>query len=355
MDGRLLRSRKSDTLTSGGRAVQLLLAASLALNIYLLFFRGAAPEPAGEPDAPVADAGDAGAAASPSPEGEGPDGPEVPAVPMAATRYERLHLQVHGSIAQTFGEALGGEKGDLVSAFYSRIFMWPLDLKSDVRRDDELTLIYAIGEDGQVDIPAARYKSQKNRVTYRAYHFQQDGRRWPHYYDEGGVEVASRLTAGPLDDYEQVTSLLKDRPTHKGIDFKTPVGTPVKSPFRGTVSRINWSHRFNGNCVEIQYPDGSIAKFLHLDKLRSGIKPGATVAAGQALADSGNTGHSTAPHLHYQLEKGTRILDPFTVHETYHLTLGDADMTRFNALKERLDAQLDGKAEAVGAGAAEPE
>ena len=346
MDQGLLRSRKGG-LTSGGRVIQLLLAASLALNLYLLFFRGAAPTPDADGTGGLPVAAEDGTPLA--------DGPEVgvdlaPSVPVAT--YKHLTLKVRGSIAQTFGQALGTDEGDLVSAFYSRIFMWPLDLKSDVRKDDELTLLYSIAEDGQVDIPAASYKSLKNRTTYTAYHFQQDGRAWPHYYDSGGVEVALRLEDGPLDAYEQVTSLLKDRPSHKGVDFKVPVGRPVKSPFRGEITRTNWARKYNGNCVEVRYSDGMIGKFLHLDKLRSGIVPGRVVAPGEELADSGNTGRSTAPHLHYQLEKSNgRVIDPFELHETHRLTLGDADMKRFDALVSALDAQLSGEAAPLGASA----
>ena len=81
-----------------------------------------------------------------------------------------------------------------------------------------------------------------------------------------------QLKNGPLHDYQQITSLLKDRPTHKGMDFKTPVGTEVVAPFAGTVVRSNWNFGNNGNCIEVQYEDGVLAKFLHLNENK--VKPG---------------------------------------------------------------------------------
>ena len=51
----------------------------------------------------------------------------------------------------------------------------------------------------------------------------------------------------PLDSWEQITSLLKDGRQHKGVDFKTPVGTPVKATFDGTITRKNWSSAATGN------------------------------------------------------------------------------------------------------------
>lgn len=354
MDRGLLKGRRGESLASGDLVLKVILAASLGLNIYLLFFRLPALPPA-----PAAEPAEVAAAATPTTAGEAepdllPKAAPRPDAP-AETRYARLSLKVKGSIAQTFGEALGSENGDLVSAFYSRIFMWRLNLKSDVRPGDELTLIYAVLPDGQVDIPAASYLSQKNRMTYRAYHFKGAGSRWPQFFDENGEEVAERLKDGPVDDYEQVTSLLKDRPTHKGIDFKTPVGTPVKSPYRGKITRVNWAHKYNGNCIEVEYDGGLIGKYLHLDKLRPGMAPGKVVAAGEVMADSGNTGHSTAPHLHYQLERaGDRIVDPFQHHDTYRLKLDASEQAAFTALMAALDAQLAGEAPATGAPEAAP-
>ena len=79
---------------------------------------------------------------------------------------------------------------------------------------------------------------------------------------------------GPLDEYEQITSLLKDRPNHKGMDFKTPVGTPVKAPASGTVTRINWNWHANGDCVELKLADGTLAKCdMCIDRVENGLLP----------------------------------------------------------------------------------
>ncbi len=78
-----------------------------------------------------------------------------------------------------------------------------------------------------------------------------------------------RLENSPLDDYEQVTSLLRDGRRHKGVDFKAAVGTPVKAPFTGVVKRKNWNFSSNGNCLELEELGGKRrrALFLHLSEL----------------------------------------------------------------------------------------
>jgi murein DD-endopeptidase MepM/ murein hydrolase activator NlpD len=180
--------------------------------------------------------------------------------------------------------------------------------------------------------------AKKAGKLLRGYRFQQTGDAFASYWQESGTEVPLRLKGGPLDQYDQITSLLKDRPTHKGMDFKTPVGTPVSSPQVGTVTRANWNWNANGNCIEVQYADGTLAKFLHLSENR--VKPGDTVRAGQVIALTGNTGHSTAPHLHYQLDQGSKVLDPLDYHGTERRALLASDGPAFEAAKKRMDAMI---------------
>ena len=89
-----------------------------------------------------------------------------------------------------------------------------------------------------------------------------------------------------MNTYEQITSLLKDRPTHAGMDFKADTGTDVVSAHAGTVTRINWHWRGNGNCVEVRYADGVMAKFLHLSEIQ--VEVGDSVAAGEVIERPAN-------------------------------------------------------------------
>ena len=95
---------------------------------------------------------------------------------------------------------------------------------------------------------------------------------------------------------------------HEGNDFATPVGTPVHSMSTGTVTFAGWESGY-GNKVEITYWDGTLSVYAHLSSIS--VSVGDKVDPGEVVALSGNTGHSTGPHLHLEIHpNGGAAIDP---------------------------------------------
>ena len=88
---------------------------------------------------------------------------------------------------------------------------------------------------------------------------------------------------------------------HPGQDFAVSLGTPVKAMSSGTVILAGWSGGY-GNKVEIRYWDGTVSWYAHNGGLK--VRTGQAVSSGQVVALSGNTGHSTGPHLHLEIHPG---------------------------------------------------
>ena len=86
---------------------------------------------------------------------------------------------------------------------------------------------------------------------------------------------------------------------HRGIDVAGPVGTPIVSAAPGVVERAGWNSGGYGNLVDIRHPDGSLTRYAHNSRIA--VRPGQQVAQGQHIADMGNTGFSTGPHLHFEI------------------------------------------------------
>jgi murein DD-endopeptidase MepM/ murein hydrolase activator NlpD len=88
---------------------------------------------------------------------------------------------------------------------------------------------------------------------------------------------------------------------HEGNDFGTPVGTPVDAMSTGTVIFAGWEGGY-GNKVEIEYWDGTVSVYGHLSVIQ--VSTGEQVKPGEVVGLSGNTGHSTGPHLHLEIHPG---------------------------------------------------
>jgi murein DD-endopeptidase MepM/ murein hydrolase activator NlpD len=91
---------------------------------------------------------------------------------------------------------------------------------------------------------------------------------------------------------------------HRGIDIAGPVGTPILASAEGEVVTAGWNSGGYGNLVKLKHPDGSISLYAHNRRLL--VRNGQKVEQGQRIADMGNTGRSTGPHLHFEIHPNGR-------------------------------------------------
>jgi murein DD-endopeptidase MepM/ murein hydrolase activator NlpD len=96
---------------------------------------------------------------------------------------------------------------------------------------------------------------------------------------------------------------------HEGIDVSAPMGAPVVAPAAGVVERVI-TERGYGLVLEINHGNGIETKYAHLS--RCNVRPGQRVTRGQLIANVGNSGLSTGPHLHYEIHINGRVVDPLT-------------------------------------------
>lgn len=304
-------------------------------------------EPAAMAAAQQEDAGTPQAAApvvAASPADSGTSAPaQPPADPLSGSGLARASVVIEGPLESALVSSAGPEVGPPLAQVVTRTLVWWVDVPGDLLRGDTLDVLYELRPGEEPLVHAVRFASGRTGQTHRAYRFHAQGDANPRYYLPNAEELELRLQNSPLDDYEQVTSLLRDGRRHKGVDFKTPVGTPVKAPFSGVVRRKNWSFKFNGNCIELEETGGRRrrALFLHLSELPRSVQVGTRFTQGTVMAQSGNSGRSYAPHLHYQLmTQEERVLDPYEVHPTYRRSLGASQRSAFEAEMRRLDALL---------------
>ena len=101
---------------------------------------------------------------------------------------------------------------------------------------------------------------------------------------------------------------------HEGLDFPAPKGTPIYAASGGVVSEARYMTGY-GKLVEINHGNGYESIYAHGQEIL--VEPGDIVKKGQVIALAGNTGRSTGPHVHFEIHKNGRVVDPASyIHRT---------------------------------------
>jgi len=138
-----------------------------------------------------------------------------------------------------------------------------------------------------------------------------DGR----YYDQNAKTNDKSSFIVPCK-YKRISSIFTNKRwhpilhryrAHHGIDYATPVGTPVKAAYNGKVIFAGVKGGY-GNCVVIKHSGGYQSIYGHLSKIKCYV--GKRVKIGEIIALSGNTGRSTGPHLHFGISLNGTWINP---------------------------------------------
>jgi murein DD-endopeptidase MepM/ murein hydrolase activator NlpD len=124
---------------------------------------------------------------------------------------------------------------------------------------------------------------------------------WP--LDIKGYVTRGQVLAGVPDE------------SHAGVDVAVPVGTPVRAAGGGTVAAAGYDADY-GFFVRLRHPSGYETMYGHASRLLAA--EGDAVQAGQIIGLSGNTGRSTAPHLHFEIRQGDKPVDPLDLVKEAH-------------------------------------
>jgi murein DD-endopeptidase MepM/ murein hydrolase activator NlpD len=116
---------------------------------------------------------------------------------------------------------------------------------------------------------------------------------WP--LDVQGFVTRGQVRPGVVDE------------SHPGIDIAVPPGTPVRAAGGGSVSEAGYNADY-GLFVLLRHPSGYETMYGHMSRLIAA--EGDEVQAGEVIGLSGNSGRSTAPHLHFEIRRDAKSIDP---------------------------------------------
>jgi murein DD-endopeptidase MepM/ murein hydrolase activator NlpD len=140
-----------------------------------------------------------------------------------------------------------------------------------------------------LDIALGNLKSARKLVT-----------RLPIGSPTAGRPVSSRF-GRRIDPFKRRTAM------HSGMDFKAPMGFPVRATGSGKVTKAGYNGSY-GRMVEIAHGNRLVTRYAHLSRIK--VKLGAWVRSGKIVGKVGSTGRSTGPHLHYEIRHRGKAQNP---------------------------------------------
>ena len=137
------------------------------------------------------------------------------------------------------------------------------------------------------------------------------------YYDLDGMPLAGAQFAMPVNATRissqfgaRVHPVTGARHVHSGVDLAAPTGRAVHASERGVVTFIGTEPGGYGKYVVIRHDGGYASYYAHLSAFEPTLRTGARVVRGQRVGAVGSTGTATGPHLHFEVRRHARLVDP---------------------------------------------
>lgn len=202
-----------------------------------------------------------------------------------------------------------------------RTYSYEVDFQRDLQPGDRFKVLYdrVVTADGKVAgegdlLFASLTVAGEELAIYR--HRTRDGRT--DYYDGDGESIRRALLLTPIDGARLTSGFgMRTHPIlgyskmHKGVDFGAPTGTPIYAAGNGVVEEIGPNGAY-GNYIRIRHNTDVTTAYAHLSRFSRTVRRGSRVEQGEVIGYVGSTGRSTGAHLHYEVLKGSRQVNPKT-------------------------------------------
>lgn len=210
-----------------------------------------------------------------------------------------------------------------IAAELSTIYAWTIDFFK-IQKGDSFKVYY---ENNYIDssgttkyigigrVLAAEF-THKNQDFYAFYY--KENENFGDYYDEQGKTLRKAFLMAPVD-YKRISSRFSRNRKHPvtgkwkghfGTDYAAERGTPIWSTANGTIVKAAFTKN-NGNYVKVRHNGSYTTQYLHMSKIKAGIRKGVYVKQGDIIGYVGSTGLATGPHVCYRFWKDGKQVDPF--------------------------------------------
>ena len=252
---------------------------------------------------------------------------------------------IHTSLAQAT-IAQGVPKGVLAEMVGA--FSYDVDFQRDIQDNDTFEVIFEGLYDDKnqfvrnvrvafasltlsgVRMPIYRYRNSNNMTEF---------------YNEKGESVQKALLRTPVDGARLSSRYGKRRHPilgytrmHRGVDFAAHKGTPIKAAGNGVIAQAGRNGAY-GHYVKIRHNSEYATAYAHLSRYKKGIHSGTRVKQGEIIGYVGSTGRSTGPHLHFEVIRHGRMINPLSVKLPSGTKLAGKELKKFLALVDDVKRQ----------------
>ncbi len=263
---------------------------------------------------------------------------------------EREIVEASGGIGTSlFVDASAAGIPPRVLAELIRIYSFDVDFQRDIWQGDSFELMYEQfrGRNGDVvhhgDIHYAKLTLRNSELPLYRYTTTAGNLD---YFNAKGESVRKTLMRTPIDGARLSSRFGKRRHPilgytrmHAGVDFAAPKGTPIYAAGDGTVVQAGRNGGY-GNYVRIRHNGTYQTAYAHMTRFAKKTRKGARVKQGQIIGYVGSTGRSTGPHLHYEVLKNGRQINPRTVRIPSGEKLKGEELKKFTAVRDTRDAEF---------------
>jgi murein DD-endopeptidase MepM/ murein hydrolase activator NlpD len=229
-----------------------------------------------------------------------------------------------------------------------RAYSWDVDFQRAIRRGDRFEVLFEQFHDATGALVYAGgfvfadlVLSGRRHPIYR--HATRDG--LTDYFDPRGHSARKALLLTPIDGARLSSRYGKRRhpilgytKMHRGLDFAAASGTPIYAGGDGMVEVAGTNGAY-GRYIRIRHNATYSTAYAHMRRLARGLRRGARVKQGQVIGYVGTTGRSTGPHLHYEILRAGRQVNPMTVKMPSGRKLEGAELERFQKVRAEIESQ----------------
>lgn len=260
------------------------------------------------------------------------------------------HRRIAGTVQTTLGDAIVSAGGDRAHARrFASLFPEDEQLSNGGRKGERFDIVYELltDEHGNEietgDLIFAAFNGEETSGSW--YAFQPEDTEQTEFFNVQGLAAQSLLSNNPLGDAritssfgKRVHPLTGAEHLHSGTDFAGTFGTPIYAAGDGTIQMMGYGNGY-GRHVRIRHAHGFVTLYAHMSGFVSTLEAGDSVHQGDLIGYVGASGSATGPHLHYEVRRNGRLLNPmrFKRPDPRDLTATPEVMEAFQQRRQEID------------------